>query len=79
MNVLDLLKGKRMSIKTDVGTFAELEIKEVKQNHHSQDLAPATAANDWWPPSRDWATFTVYFTNGYSKVYSSISEIQVMQ
>lgn len=77
MNILDLLKGKTVTVKTDVGVDVDLVIKEVKKNNHSEDLAPATPANDWWPPTRDWTTYTVFFTNGAKKEFSSIEEIQV--
>ena len=79
MNLLDLLVGKKIKIMTDVGVEVELEIKKVEQQTHSEDLAPATAATDWWPPSRDWTTYEVYFTNGHSKVYHSINEIKIVE
>ena len=77
MNVLDLLKGKRIMVTTDVGVVVELEIKEVVQNNHSEDLEPSTRENDWWPKSRDWTTYTVHFTNGYKKHYDSLNDIKV--
>lgn len=79
MNILDLLKGKKIIIPTEVGVNVELEIKEVKENHHSEDLEPATRENDWWPASRDWTTYTVFFTNGHSKTFSSFNEIQIKE
>lgn len=78
MNVLDLLKGKKILVKTDVGVEVELEIKEVKEQKHSEDLEPATRENDWWPASRDWITYEVTFINGYSKEYHSIEEIKIL-
>lgn len=78
MNLLDLLVGKKMKVMTDMKVEVELEIKKVEEKHHSQDLEPATAANDWWPASRDWTTYTVYFTNGSTKVFSSINEIKII-
>ncbi len=78
MDVLELLVGKRMDVMTDMKVSVRLEIKEVKQNNHSQDLEPATQANDWWPQSRDWTTFTVTFTNGATKKFNSINEIKVI-
>ncbi len=78
MNVLELLRGKHMMVKTDVGVDVELQIKEVVENHHSQDLEPSTAANDWWPATRDWTTYTVKFANGYSKQYDSLNQINVL-
>lgn len=79
MDVLDLLKGKKILVKTDVGVEVELEIKEVKEQNHSQALEPATRENDWWPASRDWTTYKVTFTNGHSKEYSSIKEIKISE
>lgn len=77
MNVLELLKGKKMMVMTDMKVEVELTIKEVKQNNHSRDLEPATRENDWWPASHDWTDFTVYFTNGAQKTYSSLSSIKI--
>jgi hypothetical protein len=77
MKVLDLLKGKTIKVKTDVGVEVPLVIKEVKEDHHSQDLEPATRENDWWPASRDWTTYRVTFTNGYSKEYSSLNDLNI--
>lgn len=79
MNVLDLLKGKKMSYMTDAKVEVELTIKEVKENHESRDLEPATAANDWWPASEDWTTYTVYFTNGFQKTFRSLEEIKIIE
>lgn len=78
MELLDLAKGKKILVKTDVGVDVELTIKEIKQNNHSRDLEPATAANDWWPATQDWTTYTVFFTNGYKKEYSSMSDIKLI-
>lgn len=78
MNVLELLKGKKVNVLTDMKVGVTLEIKEVKQNNHSVDLEPSTAANDWWPASRDWTTYTVYFTNGATKTYDSLERIEVL-
>jgi hypothetical protein len=79
MNILDLLIGKKMKVMTDVKVEVELEIKNVEAKHYSEDLEPATAANDWWPASRDWTTYKVYFTNGSSKVFSSVHEIKIVE
>lgn len=53
MNILDLLKGKKIAYMTDAKVEVMLEIKEAKEEHHSRDLEPSTAANDWWPASED--------------------------
>ena len=77
MKVFDLLVGKKMMVETDMGVTVELEIQEVKENHHSEELAPATKANDWYPPTRDWTTYTVTFTTGKTKTINSLNEINV--
>lgn len=79
MDILDLLKGKRMSVMTEVGVAVELEIKEVKEEHHSRNLEKATRENDWWPRTEDWTTFDVTFTTGYKKSYRSLSEIKIIE
>lgn len=79
MNLLDLLKGKKMSVMTDMKVEVELTIEKVEQNNHSEDLEPATRENDWWPASRDWTTYTVVFTNGARKQFSSLNEIKVKE
>lgn len=78
MKPLDLLIGKKIIVKTDVGVNVELEIKKVEAEHHSEDLEPSTQANDWWPETRDWTTYRVHFTNGHSKLYHSLNEIEVL-
>ena len=77
MDVLELLKGKKMLVMTDMKVEVELIIKKVESEHHSRDLEPSTAANDWWPASENWTTYTVYFTNGANKKFSSLSEIKI--
>ena len=79
MNLLDLLKGKKMSIMTDMKVAVELTIKEVKEQHHSEDIGESNAANDWWPETRNWTTYTVYFENGASKKFNSLSEIKIIE
>ena len=54
--------------------LVQLEIKEVKEEHHSQEIGESNAANDWWPETRDWTTYTVYFTNGKVDGYSNIGK-----
>jgi len=79
MNVLDLLKGKTVNIMTDAKVMVQLEIKNATEEHHSQDLGPATRENDWWPPSREWTTIDVEFTNGFKKSYQSLNEIDIVE
>lgn len=77
MKILDLLKGKTIIVRTEVGADVELQIKEVKENNHSAVLEESTRENDWWPATRDWKTYTVYFTNGHSKTFDSLDQIKL--
>lgn len=78
MNILDLLKGKKAKVMTDAHVAVELEIENVMELSHSQDLEEGTAENDWWPKSREWKTYDVRFTNGFVKSYSNISELDIV-
>ena len=78
MKLTDLLKGKKVNYMTDAKVVVQLEIKEAKEERHSRDLAPATRENDWWPPSEDWTTIVVEFTNRFRKSYRSLSEIELV-
>lgn len=78
MNVLDLLIGKKMIIMTDMKVEVELEIKEVTEKRHSRQITPDTPENDWWGETENWTTYTVNFTNGAKKEFSSINEIKVI-
>jgi hypothetical protein len=78
MNVLDLLKGKKVRVMTDAKVEVELEIEDIELKHHSKDIGPSTQENDWWPETMDWSTYEVTFTNGFVKEYSSLNEINVL-
>jgi hypothetical protein len=78
MTPLDLMKGKFISVKTEVGVDVILEIESVEEKHHSQDIGPSTRENDWYPESKEWITYIVTFTNGYSKIYNSLSVIKLI-
>lgn len=79
MNLTDLLQGKKVNYMTDAKVMVELEIKTATEESHSRDIAPATRENDWWPPSEDWTTITVEFTNGFKKTFRSLSEIELVK
>ncbi len=79
MNLLELLKGKEMMVQTEVKVDVKLTIKEVKENHHSEDVEQAGPHNDWWPASREWTTYTVTFTNGAKKEYQSLQAIKILE
>jgi hypothetical protein len=78
MKLNDLLKGKMVNVMTDAKVSIQLEIESVEEKNHSRDLEPATRENDWWPASVDWKTIDIKFTNGFSKSYSSFSEIDLV-
>lgn len=78
MNIFDLLKGKKVKVMTDAKVEVELTIDKIKESKHSQEAGPSTQENDWWPETRNWSTYTVTFTNGFQKEYSSLEDINVL-
>lgn len=78
MNLLDLLKGKKIKVMTDMKVPVEMEIKEIKEEHHSEDIGPSNWENDWWPEQRTWTTYEVTFTNGVKKSFSSLHDIEIV-
>ena len=78
MDVLELLKGKKMSVMTDMKVEVELIIKEVEEEHGSRDLEESNSSNDWWPAQETWVNYIVRFTNGAQKTFRSLSEIKVI-
>ena len=78
MTPLDLLKGRKMIVETDMKTHSELEIKEVIEHRHSRDIGESTRENDWWPETKEWTTYEVVFTNGAKKIVDSLSEIKIV-
>lgn len=79
MTLFDLMKSWQVKVMTDAKVEVLLTIESVTPNNHSEELEPSTAANDWWPKTRDWTTYTVRFTNGFQKEYSSIEEIELLE
>lgn len=77
MKIWELLIGKKVKVMTNMKIEVELTIKSIKENHHSEDLEPATFQNDWWPASRDWTTYLVTFENGATKTYDSLDDINI--
>ena len=78
MKIWDLLIGRKVRVMTDMKVEVELVIKSINENKHSEDLEPATAANDWWPASRDWKNYSVKFENGATKVYDNLDQINLI-
>lgn len=79
MNLFDLLKGKKMSVMTDMKVEVELIIEKVEEHNHSEDLEKPSAANDWYPNSRNWKTYMVHFTNGATKKFNHLDEIKFFE
>lgn len=79
MKLTDFLKGKKVNYKTDAGVIVQLEIKSVKEVHHSRDVGPSNAQNDWWPAQETWYTWDVEFTTGFKKSYDTIEAIDIIE
>lgn len=79
MTLYDLMKGKQVKVMTDAKVEVLLTIESVTPNNHSKSIGESNAANDWWPETKDWTTYTVKFTNGFVKEYSSIEEIELIE
>jgi len=70
MTLSDILKtaliGKKLRHRNQYGRTVILEIEDIKTHNYSEDLEPATPANDWWPATRDWSETKIYFVDGSS-------------
>jgi hypothetical protein len=70
MKLSEILKtalvGKKLRHRNQYGRTVILEIEDIKTTNHSEDLEPKTAANDWWPATRDWTETRIYFVDGSS-------------
>lgn len=68
MTCLEVLKqglaGKKLKHTNDHGRVVVLEIEDFVVSSGSRDLAPATQANDWYPPSESWTHFYITFVDG---------------
>jgi len=78
MTLNDLLKGKTVRVMTDAKVYVPLEIKSVEEKITVRELEPATRENDWWPKSESNRSLQVVFTNGFTKSYNSLSEIEIL-
>lgn len=67
-----------MMVNTNLNVMVELEIKEIKEIHHSEDIGQSTKENDWWPDQRQWTSFNVTFTNGNIMSFGSLNEINLV-
>lgn len=78
MTALDLLKGRKVKVMTDMKIEVELEIEKVVHDSSFVATGESTPQNDWWPDGYYNHKYIVYFTNGGRKTYSSIEEIKVI-
>ena len=76
MTILDLMKGKTITHKTDAKVDVDLIIESVKEEVRVIQIEPDTPANDWWGASENRRVYVVTFTNGFIKEYSFLSEIK---
>jgi hypothetical protein len=76
-NCIDLLKGHKVKIMTDMKIEVVLEIDSITSIPHTRVIKPATRENDWWGEDQTWTTYKVTFTNGATKEYDSLTAIVV--
>jgi len=77
MDILELLVGKKVDVKTDMKVVVELEIKKVTHNVDIIQITPDTPENDWWGETKNRHSYTVEFTNGAKKTYDNIEQIKI--
>lgn len=78
MKLLELLKGRKMKVRTDMNVDVELTIESVTENSSYVETGPSNAANDWYPDGYTQTSYTVKFTNGATKRFTSLSEIDLL-
>lgn len=65
---LSLLKsslvGKKIKHKNQYNREVILEVEDVKIEHGSRELEPATRENDWWPQEESWTHHYLCFVDG---------------
>lgn len=60
------------------GRMVVLEVEKAAIDHQSQDLEPATQANDWWPKSHDWTEFKIQFVDGSVKLFGFSDHLDIV-
>lgn len=77
MKLLDLLIGKTIQVKTNVGTLADLEIQSIdyRPSFHGQCIGGGLMDSGRLCYERE--KIKVNFTNGYSIEYSDLNLIHV--
>jgi len=87
MTTQELLKlaliGKKLKHRNQHGRDVILEVENVENitKSGSVDLEPATQANDWWPPSRDWSEsyIEVTFVDGSKVKFDNGTNFEIIQ
>jgi hypothetical protein len=77
VKLLDLLKGKKISVITDMLVEVELTVESVTSRTEQVDLEPSGPSNDWWPASEERTFYDFTFTNGAKKTYTNIDDIKI--
>src|SRR5688572_27047732 len=78
MNILDTLKGRKVKLQTDLKVAVKLTIEEIKEDSNFIETGESNASNDWYPEGYTDRFFTVKFTNGISKRFNSLSELEIV-
>lgn len=81
--VLDLFIGMDVSVSTDALVDVVLTIEKVEEQSSTKtiQITADTHENDWWGQSESYTelSYLVKFTNGYSKIYKKINDINIIK
>jgi hypothetical protein len=80
--LIELLKvqlvGKKVEHRNQHYRTVTLEVEDVKNKHHHNQITPDTRENDWWGESCDWDTIEICFVDGSTVEFNLNSEITVI-
>ena len=78
----DILKGyligKKLRHRNRYGREVVLEVEDIKHEHGSRELEPATPQNDWWPATEEWSKTLVCFVDGSSIEVSQSTKLDIV-
>lgn len=75
MDIMELLKGRKINYLTEALVPVRLEIREVRRLISFRPLEVASKENDWWPRTETLESIEIEFTNGFKRKYKSLFEI----
>lgn len=78
MTVFDLLIGKTVKVRADVGIDVNLKISDIKNTSWTRQITPDTPQNDWWGERENVTRYTVTFDTGFKKEYDKLESIQII-